>query len=100
MRKCDAIALLLSHADTLRAAGVAHVSMFGSLARDELGPESDIDLVVAGSPERPMTLFGMARAEAVLEAIFHRRVDLTAQQGLDNAPNFKSRIAADMTDVF
>ena len=100
MRGTDAIALLLSHADELRAAGVAHVSLFGSVARDESGPDSDIDLVLGGPPEHPMTLFSMARAEAMLERIFGRKVDLTARQGLDNAPAFKRRIAHDLVSVF
>ena len=100
MRKSDAIALLLSHADDLRAAGVAHVSLFGSLARDELGPHSDVDLILDGPADRPMTLFSMVRAEALLKKIFGRRVDLTARQGLDNASLFRSRIVRDLVDVF
>jgi len=100
VRKTDAIALLLSHADEIRAAGVAHVSLFGSIARDEGGPASDIDLVVGGPPERPMTLFSMARAQAVLERIFRREVDLTSQQGLDSAERLKERIARDLVSVF
>lgn len=100
MRKADAIALLVSHADELRAAGIAHVSLFGSIARDEAGPDSDIDLVVDGPPARRMTLFSMARAQAVLEKIFQRRIDLTAQEGLDNATRFRRRIAADLVPVF
>ena len=100
MRKIDVIALLRSHADELRSAGVAHVSLFGSVARDEGGPDSDVDLVVAGPPERPMTLFGMARAEAVLEQILGRPVDLTAQQGLERAAEFHRRIATDLIPVF
>jgi len=100
MRRSEAIELLLSHADDLRAAGVAHVSLFGSLARDQLGPCSDIDLVLDGPADRPMTLFSMARAEALLEAIFRRSVDLTARQGLDSAPAFRNRIAGDLIDVF
>lgn len=100
MRKTDIISLLLSHADEIRAAGVAHVSLFGSVARDEAGPESDVDLVVAGPPERPMTLFSMARAEAVLERILGCTVDLTAQQGLDRAVEFRRRISEDLVPVF
>jgi predicted nucleotidyltransferase len=100
MRRSEAIALLLSHADDLRAAGVAHVSLFGSLARDQLGPRSDIDLVLDGPADRPMTLSGMARAEALLEGLFRRSVDLTARQGLDDAPAFRRRIADDLIDVF
>lgn len=100
MRKDDAIALLLKHADELRAAGVAHVSIFGSIARDQGGPDSDLDLVIEGPPERPVTFFTMARAERVLERLFGCKIDLTAQQGLDRAPNMKKRIAADLTPVF
>ncbi len=100
MRKIDVIGLLQSHADELRAAGVADVSLFGSIARDEGGPDSDVDLVVAGPPERPMTLFSMARAQAALERILGRSVDLTSQQGLERAVKFHRRIANDLIPVF
>jgi predicted nucleotidyltransferase len=100
MLRADAIALLLSHADELRAAGVAHVSLFGSVARDEADDTSDVDLILAGPPERPMTLFSMARAETLLERILGRQVDLTARQGLDTAPEFRERIACDLVPVF
>jgi UTP:GlnB (protein PII) uridylyltransferase len=40
------IATLRDHAAELRQAGVRHVSLFGSLARGEASPASDIDLVV------------------------------------------------------
>ena len=100
MRKAEAIALLLSHADDLRQAGVAHVSLFGSVARDEAQPDSDIDLVLAGPAERPMTLFSMARAKALRERILGRGVDLTYRQGLDIAPEVLARIRADLIPVF
>jgi predicted nucleotidyltransferase len=96
MLRADAIALLLSHADEFRSAGVAHVSLFGSVARDEAGDTSDVDLVLDGPPERPMNLFSMARAERLLERILGRRVDLTARQGLDNAPDFRERVVCDI----
>ena len=79
---------------------MAHVSLFGSVARDEAQPESDIDPVLAGPPERPMTLFSMARAEALLESIQRRGVDLTSRQGLDKAREFLARIRADLIPVF
>ena len=100
MRKADAIALLLAHTGPLQAVGVAHVSLFGSVARDQTCPESDIDLVIDGPPDRPVTLFTMARAQALLEEIFSRRVDLTAQEDLDHAPRLRARIGDDLTPVF
>ena len=47
-----------------------------------------------------MTLFSMARAEAALERILGRSVDLTSQQGLERAVDFRRRIAGDLTPVF
>lgn len=100
MRRADAISVIRAHADELRAAGIAHVSLFGSVARDEAGPDSDVDLVLEGHPERPVTLFSMARAEAVLERILSRHVDLTAIQGLAAAHRLRARIEPDLTPVF
>ncbi len=37
---------LLSHRDQLTAQGVEHVDIFGSVARDEDGPSSDVDLCI------------------------------------------------------
>ena len=47
-----------------------------------------------------MTLFSMARTEALLERIFGRRIDLTSQQGLDRADGLRERIARDLVSVF
>jgi predicted nucleotidyltransferase len=40
MRRQHIVDILLQHADQLRAAGIAHVSLFGSVARDGAGPDS------------------------------------------------------------
>jgi len=40
------IAELRAHEAELRAAGIASASLFGSVARGEAGPESDVDIVV------------------------------------------------------
>jgi hypothetical protein len=46
MNRDDAIALLRTHEPELRAAGIESVSIFGSVARGEATPGSDLDLVV------------------------------------------------------
>ncbi len=55
MTRADAIAALLRRADELRASGVVHVTLFGSVARDRAGPDSDVDLIVETSPDKPIT---------------------------------------------
>ena len=100
MRKADVLSILRAHADELQAIGIAHLALFGSVARDEADADSDIDLVIAGPPERPMTLLRLARAQEALERLLGRKVDLVAAQGLAKAPEMQARIAADLAPTF
>jgi predicted nucleotidyltransferase len=46
MRRNDAIAKLRAHEAELRDAGVVELSLFGSVARDDAGDASDVDVLV------------------------------------------------------
>lgn len=50
MRRRDAIDILSRHEPEIRARGVTRLALFGSTARDEAGPESDVDLLVDFEP--------------------------------------------------
>ena len=45
-RRDEVLQLLARHAGELLALGVRHLSIFGSVARGEAGPESDVDVLV------------------------------------------------------
>ncbi|MBI3929204.1 MAG: nucleotidyltransferase family protein [Armatimonadetes bacterium] len=62
--------------------GVAELSLFGSVLRDDFSPESDIDILVAWKPGVRIGMIGLARMTTELEEIFARRVDLVPKQGL------------------
>src|SRR5437870_10003293 len=51
MHRDHAIAVLRAHEAELRAAGVEHLSIFGSVARGEAKNNSDVDVVVRLTPE-------------------------------------------------
>jgi len=51
MNHKEAIAILREHEPELRAAGVEHLSIFGSVARGEAKSSSDVDVVVRLTPE-------------------------------------------------
>jgi len=70
------IASLRAHAAELRDAGIRHLSLFGSVARGEAGPESDIDLLVELDPEAHITLIGLVGLEFRLGELLGRKVDL------------------------
>jgi hypothetical protein len=46
MRRDEAILLLTTHREFLISLGVKSLNLFGSVARDEAKPDSDIDLLV------------------------------------------------------
>lgn len=52
---------LRAHEAELRRLGVRHAAVFGSVARGEARPDSDIDVVVDLDPELPIGVFEYAR---------------------------------------
>jgi uncharacterized protein len=56
MNKRDAIEVLRRHRDDLRARGVTHAALFGSVARGESGPGSDLDILIELDPALTFSL--------------------------------------------
>ena len=64
------------------------LAFFGSVLRDDFGPESDIDVLVEFESDRAPGLFGIARMERELSAILgNRAVDLRTAEDL--SPYFR-----------
>jgi uncharacterized protein len=84
-----------SKADELRRIasqhGIEHVRVFGSFARGEAGPESDLDLLIRLRPGHGFADF-MAFCEEA-EAILGRRVDVITEDGL--SPYLRDRVLAE-----
>ncbi|MFP4054578.1 MAG: nucleotidyltransferase family protein [Phycisphaerae bacterium] len=96
MKREDAITLLTEHIDQLRSDyGVRRLSLFGSVARDEAGPDSDVDILVEFS--RPTGLFGLFRLQDRLAEILGRPVDLGTSNSLK--PRLRSRVDRERVDV-
>ena len=91
MRRDEVLAIIAAHKDELHALGVASLSLFGSVARDEARPDSDVDFLVELS--RPMGMFKFLDIQYYLEDLFGRKVDLVTFEGLD--PRTKDRILRD-----
>lgn len=61
-------------ADFAREFGVSSILLFGSFARDEAGPESDVDLLVEF--DRPVGLLALATLRRTLSERLGRPVDV------------------------
>lgn len=53
MNGSDIITRLKAHEAALKARGVAHAALFGSVARGEQRGDSDIDIMIELDPARP-----------------------------------------------
>jgi predicted nucleotidyltransferase len=64
-----------------RRHGVTEVRVFGSMARGDAGPQSDVDLLVEIGPEPSAWFPGGLVAD--LEELLGRRVQVITERGLD-----------------
>ncbi len=63
---------------------VRELSFFGSVLRDDFGPQSDIDVLVSFADDAPWSLWDFTTMRDELCAFLGCRVDLVEQEGLRN----------------
>lgn len=73
--------------DFCRKWRVDELALFGSVLRDDFGPESDVDVLVTYAPDAGISLFDHVDLQDDLEAIFGHRVDLVSRRGLEHGGN-------------
>jgi uncharacterized protein len=73
--------------DFCRRWKITEFSFFGSVVRDDFGPESDVDVMVTFEKDAPWTLFSLVHMEDELSEIFGRPVDLCERPGVERSLN-------------
>ncbi len=63
---------------------VKEFSLFGSVLRDDFGPDSDVDVLVVFEDDAPWSLWDIVNMRDELVAIFGRDVDLVEKRALRN----------------
>lgn len=61
---------------------ISKLSLFGSVLRDDFGPDSDVDVLVEFEEGHTPGFFGLARLQQELSGLFGREVDLRTPQDL------------------
>ena len=70
---------------------VRELAAFGSVLRDDFGPDSDIDFLVRFKEGRTPGLFVAARIRRELADLCHRRVDLVHRPTIERSRNYIRR---------
>jgi predicted nucleotidyltransferase len=80
MKRDEVLAIIAVHQKQLQEMGVKSLNLFGSVARDEARPDSDVDFLVEFN--RPGGLFQLLQVQFYLEDILGVSVDLGTKDAL------------------
>lgn len=98
MNREDAIRLLKAAEPELRARGVTSLALFGSTARDEGGPDSDVDLLVDLDMSRQPSLVDFCGTRLFIQDMLGCETDLAIRGDL--RPAYRSEIEAEAIPIF
>ena len=64
---------------------ITEFAFFGSVVRDDFGPDSDVDVLVSFDPTVRYGLFDLVHMEDELRGIFGRDVDLVTRKSVERS---------------
>jgi predicted nucleotidyltransferase len=82
MHKAEVLSRLRDHADEIRAIGARSLYLFGSTARGEEQPDSDIDLFIDYDHDSDFSLIELIRIENLIRNLLREKVEVTTRDGL------------------
>lgn len=86
--------------DFCRRWRIVEFALFGSVLRDDFGPDSDVDVLVTFAPDAGLTLFDMVHMQDELTQILGREVDLVSRRGIESSANYiRKRAILDSAEV-
>ena len=101
MTRAEVLGRLRAHEADLRALGIEHLSLFGSVARGEERADSDVDLaaILDYDKVRDLGPFGYFGIEPRIEAMLGMKVDFGTEPK-ERQPRLQAEIDRDRVHVF
>jgi len=82
MNRQEILDRLRENEPALRARGVTHAALFGSRARGDARPDSDIDIMIDIDPEAPVGVWEYAGLKRYIAGLFDGPVDVIDRSAL------------------
>jgi predicted nucleotidyltransferase len=98
MNARDAISTLRRNEAALRARGIRHAAIFGSVARGDNRPDSDLDILVEFEPNAPGSIYQYMRLKDFIAGMFEGPVDVIDRDALK--PHLRAPSARDAVYAF
>jgi predicted nucleotidyltransferase len=91
MNSQDALSILRRAEAELRARGVRHAALFGSVARGEARPDSDLDIMIDVDPDASIGVHEYVELKDYIAGLFEGPVDVVSRDALK--PHIRPAIA-------
>lgn len=98
MKRDQIIATLKAAEPELRKRGIRHAALFGSIARGEERPDSDIDILVEFEPGEEGSIYDYVRLKEYVAGLFGEPVDVIDRNALK--PHLRAPAARDTVYAF
>ncbi|BCH17324.1 nucleotidyltransferase domain-containing protein [Mesorhizobium sp. M0938] len=98
MSRNEVIERLQRNADAIKGMGATSLYLFGSAARDDAQPDSDLDLFIDYDPARRFSLIDLVGIKQFLEEKMSTEIDITTRDSLH--PMLKAEIEQSAVRVF
>ena len=98
MNAPEALDTLRRYESALRARGIRHAALFGSVARGDNRPDSDIDILVEFDPAARITVFDYVGVKDYIASLFEQPVDVIDRDALK--PHLREPSARDTIYAF
>ncbi len=98
MHKDKIIATLKAIKPALQIEGVAHLAVFGSQARGDARPESDLDVLIEVMPQRRFSLLDLIGVEHMIQDATGIQANAFMERSLDDS--FRRSIEREKIGIF